>query len=399
MSSGRDRALVLPAAILLAVAVSSSPLSVRVMPRMDGLLLELRCDTVPLSPEVSVDGYRLELRSGLPMEAPAYDSTFWTGPIELSDDSTVLRVQMDSSLATLEYAMRPDSTVMLVFMRSAERVELPDLAWEGPPDPEEGSVSAAASYPDSIVYASFESGQTSPWLEEFDCVVLDPGHGGRDPGAVGYSGSYEKDRTLEIALLVRDLLKIRCPDLRVVLTREDDSYVSLGERTRIANRERADLFVSIHCNASTNRSARGIETYFLSRARTDDARAVAALENRAAMYDEERPESPEDPLSFLLADIAQRLYLNQSSELAGAIQRRLAGMGTGQPDRGVKQAGFYVLRGAFMPSVLVELAFISNRDEERLLRQLDFRYQSAEAIVAAIMDFSGTDLAARGAER
>jgi N-acetylmuramoyl-L-alanine amidase len=366
---------------------------------MDGLLLELRGDSLPLSTEMDVVGYSLELASGVPMEAPAYDSTFWTGPIRLSGDSTTLQVEMDSSLATVEYAFGPDSTVMLVFMRASSRVELPELAWEGPPGPEDDRDSTQAAYSDSLVYESFESGRTSPWLEEFDCVVLDPGHGGRDPGAVGYSGTYEKDRTLEVALLVRDLLRIRCPDLRVVMTRDDDSYVSLGERTRVANRERADLFVSIHCNASTNRSAMGFETFFLSRARTDDARAVAALENRAARFDEEEPASADDPLSFLLADIAQRLYLNQSSEFAGTIQRRLAGIRAGQPDRGVKQAGFYVLRGAFMPSVLVELAFISNPREERLLRQLDYRYAAAEAIVAAIMDFSGTDLASRGTGR
>lgn len=395
MSSARARVLI--ALLALSGVALARPLSLRVLPRMDGLLLELRGDSLGLSPQVRVEGYSLQLRTSLPMEAPGFDSTFWTGPMTLSEDSTVLRLEMDSSLTSLDYAFSPDNTVMLLFMRARNRVELPDLAWEGPPPPAEEGDSAAAAYSDSLVYESLQSGETSPWLEDFDCVVLDPGHGGRDPGAVGFSGSYEKDRTLEVALLVRDLLKIRCPNLRVVMTREDDSYVSLGERTRIANRERADLFISIHCNASTNRSARGFETYFLSRARTDDARAVAALENQAARYDEERPATADDPLSFLLADIAQRLYLNHSSELAATIQRRLAAIGAGQPDRGVKQAGFYVLRGAFMPSVLVELAFISNREEERLLQELDFRYRSAEAIVAAIMDFSSTDLAAQGA--
>jgi len=395
MSSARARILI--ALLALSGVAPGAPLSLRVLPRMDGLLLELRSDSLGLSPRVRVEGYRLQLRTSVPMEAPTFDSTFWTGPMTLSEDSTVLGLEMDSSLASLDYALSPDSMVMLLLMRARNRVELPDLAWEGPPPPAEGGDSAAAAYSDSLVYESLQSGETSPWLEDFDCVVLDPGHGGRDPGAVGFSGSYEKDRTLEVALLVRDLLKIRCPNLRVVMTREDDSYVSLGERTRIANRERADLFISIHCNASTNRGARGFETYFLSRARTDDARAVAALENQAARYDEERPVTADDPLSFLLADIAQRLYLNHSSELAGTIQRRLAAIGAGQPDRGVKQAGFYVLRGAFMPSVLVELAFISNREEERLLQELDFRYRSAEAIVAAIMDFSSTDLAAQGA--
>ena len=364
---------------------------------MDGLLLELRTDSAPISAEVDVSGYTLEIGSNVAMDAADYDTTFWTGPLHLSQDSTLLTVRMDSSLASVDYAAGRDSTVWLFFMRAEQPVSLPELAWEGPPDPQTTQDSARALYSDSLVYASFESGERSPWLEDFDCVVLDPGHGGRDPGAVGFSGSYEKDRTLEVALLVRDLLKIRSPGLRVVMTRQDDRYVSLGARTRMANRERADLFVSIHCNASTNRDARGFETYYLSRARTDDARAVAALENRAARYDEESP-SPDDPLSFLLADIAQRIYLNHSSQLAGTIQNRLRGINIGQPDRGVKQAGFYVLRGAFMPAVLVELAFISNSSEERLLETLDYRYQAAEAIVAAIMEFASSDLAARSEE-
>jgi N-acetylmuramoyl-L-alanine amidase len=365
---------------------------------MDGMLLEVRCDSGSLSPSVSVEGWKLTVRTGRPVGLPGYDSTYWTGPVELADDSLAIATLMDSSLASVDWALNADSTVLLVFMRAGSRVELPQLAWEGPPEEsEEGP--ATPAYSDSIVYASFESGGRSPWLEEFDCVVLDPGHGGRDPGAVGYSGTYEKDRTLEVALLVKDLLKLRYPDLRVVMTRDDDSYVSLGERTRIANRERADLFVSIHCNASTNRSAQGFETYFLSRARTDDARAVAALENRAARYDEESPVSSDDPLSFLLADIAQRIYLNHSSQLAATVQKKLARMAIGQPDRGVKQAGFYVLRGAFMPAVLVELAFISNSEEELLLQTLDYRYRAAEAIVAAIMEFSSRDLTAQAVDR
>jgi N-acetylmuramoyl-L-alanine amidase len=230
----------------------------------------------------------------------------------------------------------------------------------------------------------------SPWLEEFDCIVIDPGHGGRDPGAVGWGGSFEKDRTLEIALLVRDLLQVRLPGVRTVMTRETDAYVSLGARTRMANNEHADLFISIHCNASTNRTAHGFETFFLSRARTDDARAVEALENGALAYDSEQEimMTQSDPLSFLLADIAQSLYLNQSSGLAETIQERFATTWPGGRNRGVKQAGFYVLRGAYMPAVLVEVGFISNPEEEALLNSLDFRMKMAEAIVEAILAFT-----------
>ena len=241
--------------------------------------------------------------------------------------------------------------------------------------------------PDSVTLAALESGRESPWLNRFDTVVIDPGHGGRDPGAVGANGSRESDRNLEMALLVRDLLRVRDPGLEVLMTRESDEYVSLGSRTRLANSAMADLFVSIHCNAATNRSARGIETYFLSTARTDDARAVEMLENSVAGLDEVEA-APGDPLAFLLADMAQNIYQDRSSDLAMTIQRSLASRWTESPDRGVKQAGFYVLRGALMPSVLIEVGFISNPAEEQVLNSLDFRLGTAEAIVDAILSFS-----------
>ena len=187
--------------------------------------------------------------------------------------------------------------------------------------------------------------------------------------------------------MVRDLLSIRMPELRVVLTRTTDDYVSLGARTRIANRNRADLFVSIHCNAAENREAHGFETFFLSRARTDDARAVEMLENDVLQMDD-LPSVSNDPLSFLLADMAQSIFQNQSSLFAGTVQ---SGFRTSFPlrrDRGVKRAGFYVLRGAYMPAVLIEVGFISNPDEERELLSLDFRFRAAQAIVEAIMNYA-----------
>jgi N-acetylmuramoyl-L-alanine amidase len=204
---------------------------------------------------------------------------------------------------------------------------------------------------------------------------------------VGPSGTFEKDRTLEIALLVRDILNVRMPQLNVVMTRDTDEYVSLGARTRLANENRADLFLSIHCNAATNSSANGFETFFLSRARTDDSRAVEMLENSVVEYDE-GPEVYEDALSFLLADIAQNIYLERSSSLAVSIQRSMERSYVSGADRGVKQAGFYVLRGALMPSVLIEVAFISNPSEEQLLKSLDFRLATAEAIVDAVLDYT-----------
>jgi N-acetylmuramoyl-L-alanine amidase len=361
----------------------------QLFPRRDGLLVEVSADQ-PLHPRVEVDGYVLRIELGCRISSPGLEPSIWVMDYRLKEDSTGLTVLMDTTVSSVDYALSADSTTMLAFLRAADPIEFPTLTWERPPPDTLAGTTEPPTYSDSLLLASFESGAHSPWLEEFDCIVLDPGHGGRDPGAVGPRGTYEKDRTLEIALLVRDLMSIRMPDVRVVMTREDDRYVSLWERTRIANREHADLFVSIHCNASTNRTAHGFETFFLSRARTDDARAVAALENGVIRYDEDDSVQPTDPLSFLLADIAQKLYLDQSSSLAATVQKSIELARPGASDRGVKQAGFYVLRGAFMPAILVEVAFISNHDEERMLQTLDFRYRLAEAIVSAVLEYSGS---------
>jgi N-acetylmuramoyl-L-alanine amidase len=170
-----------------------------------------------------------------------------------------------------------------------------------------------------------------------------------------------------------------------MMTREKDQYLSLRDRSNIANRNSADLFVSIHCNATSKKSSKmmGFETYFLSEARTNEERAVAALENAALQFD---GIEPTDEVSLILYDLAQSAYLDESNVFAEFIQdnaaRRLS-----IPSRGVRQAGFYVLRGAFMPAVLVECAFISNANEEKLLRQKSFRKKLAYCIFCGIRDF------------
>jgi len=361
---------------------------VRSIPRLDGLLLEVTSDEpfVLSDTSVTVRDFILDIAPGVRMSLPDSELPFWVVDWELSPDSSSLAVLMDSSIVAVDWAQSVDGRVLLCFLRAAEPVRFPEISWQGPPV---DTIEVAAYYSDSLVYEALGSGEVSPWLEEFDCIVIDPGHGGRDPGAIGFTGSYEKDRTLEIALLVRDLIQLRMPGIRVVMTRDRDEYVSLGARTRLANAERADLFLSIHCNAASASSGHGFETFFLSRARTDDARAVEMLENRAIEYDEEQlPTFDSDPLAFLLADIAQNVYLNASSNLAARIQNSLNEAWPGRYNRGVKQAGFYVLRGAYMPAVLVEVAFISNPAEEDLLRSLDFRYSTAQAIVAAVEEFS-----------
>jgi N-acetylmuramoyl-L-alanine amidase len=372
--------------LILALALPAAPgTAVRTIPRPDGLLLEFRAGSA-ICPGVGVEGYRLSISTGSTLSMPVGTLSLWADSAELLRDSTVLGLSLGPLVAGVDWALSPDSMSLLVFLRSDSLISFPILAWAGPPlEPP----ALEQAWTDSMAAAAFQNGELSPWLSQFDCIVLDPGHGGRDPGAVGAGGDFEKDRALEIALLVRDLLALEMPGVKVVLTRSDDSYMSLGARTRLANSNRADLFVSIHCNASTRREANGFETYFLSLARTDDARAVAALENGALSYDEPGELQPQsDALSFLLADIAQNLFLDYSSSIAGLVQQSIAAEWPSGDSRGVKQAGFYVLRGTWMPAVLVEAAFISNPGEEALLRTLDFRFRISRAIVAAIESFA-----------
>ncbi len=366
--------------LLLAVLAAGT---LNLYPRFDGVLLEVSSPggIHPGDCRVDVAGYRLTVEVEGGLEAPGSMLPLWIDSLECGPAG--FSAVLDSSVIAVDYAFNGDSTVLLLFARTGRPAVMPMLAWRGPPQMPD----TTGADVDSLAYAAMEKGLASPWLEDFDCIVLDPGHGGRDPGAVGPGGTFEKNRTLEIVLIVRDLLRIRLPEVRVVLTRSSDEYVSLSDRTRLANLCRADLFVSVHCNASTNRDARGYETFFLSRARTSDARAVELLENQVVELDD-TPAPPDDPLGFILADMAQSIFLNNSSSLASMIQGRLARVFPGRANRGVKQAGFYVLRGAYMPSVLVEAAFISNPSEERDLLSLDFRFKVAQAIVDAIVEYA-----------
>jgi N-acetylmuramoyl-L-alanine amidase len=223
--------------------------------------------------------------------------------------------------------------------------------------------------------------------------VVDAGHGGRDRGMRGPMGRaptlYEADITLSIARKLRDDLTKRGID--VVMTRDADTLIALRDRGRIANRAQGDLFVSIHVNAANPRwrtpgAARGFETYFLSEAKTEDERRVAALENEAVKYEVEDGASDDDPLSFILNDMKQNEYLRESSELAATVQRGLRSVHPGT-DRGVKQAGFVVLNGAYMPSVLVEVGFGTNPDEAAYLRSAAGQAAMARALGDATLSY------------
>jgi N-acetylmuramoyl-L-alanine amidase len=213
-------------------------------------------------------------------------------------------------------------------------------------------------------------------------IVIDPGHGGRDPGVMG-RGMSEAPLTLDVALRLEKLL-LKETGVEVVLTRRSDVYVPLEERTEIANREGADLFLSIHANASRNADAGGIETYYLSFASSPEAEAVAARENSAS-------ERAMHNLPDIIKTIALNNKLDESRDFATMVQESLVGRARrsnkGVRDRGVKKAPFVVLIGANMPSILAEISFLSNRQENQLLRSAAYKDRIAEALHAAVMRY------------
>lgn len=212
-------------------------------------------------------------------------------------------------------------------------------------------------------------------------VVIDPGHGGSEDGAIGPAGTKEKDLVLDMARRLAALL--RAGGFEVVLSREGDTDLGLDERAAIANRARADLFISLHANASRSSKARGAETFFLAREAADDEeRAIAAMENGTAP--EPPPGQGDQDLPLILWDLAQTQYLEESARLAQVIQEKL-NAALGLEDRGVRQAPFRVLVGATMPAVLVEIGFLTNPEEETRLNDLEYRRKLAEALSEALL--------------
>jgi len=222
-------------------------------------------------------------------------------------------------------------------------------------------------------------------------IVLDPGHGGKDPGAVGSGGIAEKDIVLSIAKRLAAKLRKEM-GVQVVLTRSDDRFVALEDRTAMANAEDADLFVSLHMNASPNSEARGIETYYLDNTTDEAAIRLAARENSTSRKNV-------SDLQFILSDMMQNMKLEDSISLAHRLQGSLVG-GMSKvigevKDLGVKTALFYVLVGARMPSVLVEMFFITNRSEGRAMSQGSYQDAMVEALFDGIQKYGQSTIMAR----
>jgi len=221
------------------------------------------------------------------------------------------------------------------------------------------------------------------WL--IDKIVIDPGHGGKDPGAIGRNGTYEKHVVLAIARKLKQLIEERT-NIKVLMTREDDRFVGLDQRTEFANRNEAKLFISIHANSNPSSRVNGVSTYFLGPENTEEAREVALLENSVIKYEKDSKYADLTQENLILSTMAQNIYNTESEDMAAIVQHEISKR-CRLIDRGVRQAGFYVLWGASMPNILVEVAFISNKYEEKKLRQSSFQEDVAEAIYESIKKF------------
>ncbi len=224
-------------------------------------------------------------------------------------------------------------------------------------------------------------------------VVIDAGHGGKDPGCHGHSKINEKDVALNIALKLGKIIEENLPDVQVIYTRKDDRFIELWQRAAIANRNKADLFISVHCNAHTSTSLNGAESYVMGIHKTNGNLAVSRRENESLQLEANYQESghysdfdPDSPEAQIILSLYQNSFLEHSIELASTLQDKVKAKGSLR-DLGVNQAGFVVLWKTTMPSVLVETGFLTNAKDEAYLTSEKGKNESARNIFEAVRDF------------
>ncbi len=231
--------------------------------------------------------------------------------------------------------------------------------------------------------------QKKEWL--INTIVIDAGHGGKDPGAIGYKGLKEKDINLSVALKLGQLISKNMPDIKIVYTRKTDIFIPLGKRTKIANKNKGKLFISLHCNSNPNKRARGFETFFLSadKDKNEQAQNVVLKENASIKFEKKENREYFEGLNFILATMAQSAFIRQSQYFASVVQNSFAKSlkPLGLKDRGVKQGKLWVLVGATMPNILVEIGFISNKTESLFLKKNANQMKIAKAVFEGIQKY------------
>lgn len=251
----------------------------------------------------------------------------------------------------------------------------------------QGTVATATDdidYSDSL--EQDDSYQLAKDKMKFDVVVIDAGHGGKDPGSIGYRGIKEKDVVLDVALKLGEYINEYLPDVKVVYTRKTDKFIGLKERGTIANKAEGDLFVSIHCNSFKERRAKGSEVYFLGLHRSKEAFEVMKQENSVIKLEDDPQKTELTQNELLIYELANRGYMSVSEQIAGMVEHQFDDRAQ-RRSRGVKQAGFIVLYHASMPAILTELGFISNPSEARFLTSDYGKAIMASAIFRAIRDY------------
>jgi N-acetylmuramoyl-L-alanine amidase len=351
----------------------------------------LRIDTTPASIE-RIQGYRLVSASVLRPLGAHLEMSGWQADLQIFGDT----IRFASHSPFLRVDGRTDQLVSPA-IRRGETLWLPvqfftewlpksypvQLSYRAGTLSRTGLATPSSQVRDSVARkADTPARPTAPRV-----VVLDPGHGGKDPGKPGPNGLLEKNAALAVSNRLASVLRAR--GYEVHLTRTRDTLISLDDRPHLANGWKngrpAAVFISIHANSGV-RGSTGFETYFLSEARTEDERRVAEMENEAARFEDNSPVERAPELDQILSGLRNDFYQRASHSLATEIQSSLAGMHPG-PNRGVKQAGFRVLIGAVMPAVLVEMGFISNAGEARLLGTAAFQQKIAWSLAQAVDRF------------
>jgi len=321
--------------------------------------------------------------SGLKLERrPFYSQLIKSIDLAKSPEAYLLIVRMKTENFSYSYLTRKNPFELVVdFKIKEEEKVLPEAL----PSSDQEKPSTQYAEPRGEV-SKETSNQNLTDKKSVKTIVIDPGHGGLEAGARGNFGALEKNITLGVAQKLKEEIE-RGLKYRVLLTRDSDVAVPLDRRAAIANNNKADVFISIHANGSRRANARGSETYFLSLNATDEeARRLAYFENNSGELENQVVDREFDDLKLILWDMAQSAYLKQSSQLAEFVQTELNEL-LNTKNRGIKQAPFKVLSGAACPAVLVEVAFITNSEEERLLQSGDFQRRVAEGIYQGLTKF------------